>query len=318
MTPSVTVIIPSRDCLPYLPTALAGIKAQARSDVEAIVIDDGSIDGTGSWLEAQQDKLPWMQVLKTDGIGPNETRNMAIRQSTAPLVAFLDADDIWMPGKIASQIAYHFENPRVVFSFTDYLHVDPAGRAIGRCYEYWPNFARLSAGSEGYRELEQPLAALLAENVVGTSTVMARRDALVDLGGFDSGLRSASDWDLWLRLAASGRVGFSNACTTRYLMRPGSISSNMGLRLDSMRQIVDRHRAAATRQNPAAVRLAEARILTGRAELARAQGHRLNALGYHLAAFVKAPSRRAGRAALADAVGPVTGVFSGPSRSRAA
>lgn len=301
-TPACSVIIPTRDCLPYLPGTLASIQAQERDDLEILVVDDGSTDGSAAWLAAQAARDSRLRVLEAGGHGPSAARNCAIAAARSPLIAFLDADDTWRPGKLSAQIVFHQSHPDAVFSFTDYRHVDPEGRDLGTCFGFWPAFHRRVGSAPGYRPLSDAASVLLAENVAGTSTVMARRRALQDANGFATDLDSAEDWDLWLRLSRAGPVGFTDAVGTDYLMRPGSATGNAVARLNAVREIMRRHTAAAP-VAPWALRHARARLLTGQAELARRQGRRAGALGRHVLALLHAPSLRALRAVAADAAG---------------
>ena len=102
--PVVSVIIPTRDCLPYLPTAIASVEAQTVAGVEILVIDDGSSDGSAEWLRAKQRSSPWLTLIEGFGDGPNTARNRGIEAAAAPLLAFLDADDSWLPGKLGPDV----------------------------------------------------------------------------------------------------------------------------------------------------------------------------------------------------------------------
>ncbi|MEA1937700.1 MAG: hypothetical protein U9N14_01230, partial [Pseudomonadota bacterium] len=108
------------------------------------------------------------------------------------------------------------------------------------------------------------------------------------------------DWDLWLRLSLIGPVGISGLMGTEYLMRPGSISRNQPLRLACMKAIVARHAVDQSRFPRHAVRTAFARIGMGYAEHHRAQGAYCKAAVHHWRAFLRQPSFRLLRAALAD------------------
>lgn len=304
--PVVSVIIPTRDCLPYLPTAIASVEAQAVAGVEILVIDDGSSDGSAEWLRAKQRSSPWLTLIEGFGDGPNAARNRGIEAAAAPLLAFLDADDSWLPGKLGPQLAFHQAAPDVSLSFTDYLHVDTAGHEYGTCFEYWPAFGKVAtkaAVGSMYCRLSHASARLLAENVVGTSTVVVRKKAVQNLAGFDTSLRSAADWDLWLRLAAIGAVGFTTALGTNHIIhRTGSVSADGRLRIACMRRILATH-APAVVVGPggaAAVRRARANVLATEADLARAEGRHRAAIAARLGSLWRTPSKRLARAATGD------------------
>jgi glycosyltransferase involved in cell wall biosynthesis len=298
--PKVSVIMPSRNCLDLLPTALSSVDAQGYEELEILVIDDGSDDGTWEWLEERRRSDPRLRPMRLSGVGPSRARNHAIERARGEYVAFLDADDLWYSGKLQSQVRYHEAHPDICMSLTNYRHVDPAGEDLGDCFSFWPAFSGLAKPNADFQLLEAALPTLFAENVVGTSTVMARRDALQTASGFDEALHSAEDWDLWLRLAAVGPVAFSGRVLCDYLMRPGSETSKAEARLSAIDEIIRRHEGAVFRLRPAAVRRARARLMVGRAEAQRAEGDPLGALAAHLRAFTLAPSLRTLRSALAD------------------
>lgn len=312
-SPAVSVVIPTRNCLAYLPAAIASVEAQQVSGVEIIVVDDGSSDGTADWLQEKRRAMPWLVVLHGRGDGPNVSRNRAIAVARAPLIAFLDADDLWLPGKLAAQLAFHASDRKAVFSFTDYLHIDPDGGNHGTCFQYWPAFRRLvqaARSGERVRRLDHAAARILAESVVGTSTVVARREALQRVGAFDVSLRSAADWDLWLRLTGLGPVGFTTALGVRYLMhRPGSVSSDARLRIACMRRILMAHapRVVLHPGGVAAVRRAQAHILATEAELARVERRYAAAAIARLGALRRAPSLALARGLGGDLLGALHG-----------
>ena len=303
--PVCSIIIPTRDCLNYLPTTLASIDLQCRTDLEVVVVDDGSSDGTADWLRGRPDTGFSLKILETGGIGPGPARNAGLKVAGAEFVAFLDADDQWWAGKLGRQLAYHAENPTTGFSFTDYIHVTPEGRTLGTCYEYWQ--CGWTDGPEGrYFLLDDAEAKLLGSNVVGTSTVVANRELCLEAGGFSTTLACAEDWDLWLRLAGKWPVACSTALTMTYLKRPGSVTANRLRRVDSMRSIVARYRGRSEAVFRQAVRHAEAHCDVADAEIAREAGDRVGAVAAHLRAIVAHPDWRTGRALAADVMAAIS------------
>ena len=300
-TPSCSIIIPTRNCLNYLPTTLATIEQQQRDDIEIIIADDGSTDGTADWLAARSFGNMRLTRLDTGGIGPAAARNAALAAARSDLIAFLDADDQWLPGKLAPQIAFHQQHPNVGLSFTDYVHVTPDGAPHGTCFNYWQcDWVR--AANAAYFVVSQAEARLLSANVVGTSTVMASRRVLERVSGFSAASRFAEDWDLWLSMAAVADVGCSTAVTMSYLMRPGSETANRDGRINAMRVIVQRYEGRTEPPMINAVRAARARIDVALAEAARERGEHLTAASAHFKAFSGAPNWRTGRAIAADIV----------------
>lgn len=147
-------------------------------------------------------------------------------------------------------------------------------------------------------------APMLAENVIGTSTVMARTDLLRAAGGFDGGMPQSEDWDLWLRLAACAPVGCLPAVLTDYTMhRPGNLSGQRRARLDAMHFVVKRHGAMAGRLDPSALKACRVRLMVAAAEATEAEGARLWASLLHLGAWLRRPARRHFREAAAALLG---------------
>ncbi|WP_165982659.1 glycosyltransferase family 2 protein [Dankookia rubra] len=294
---SVSVVIPMRDVAAFLRAALASIGPDP--EVEILLVDDGSRDGTAALAAALARRDSRIRLLRGEGRGPSAARNLGVAAARAPLIAFLDADDCWRPGKLARQLALHRQHPRLGFSFTDYRHVTPAGEDRGSCFGYWPHFAARHAPTPrnpAFELGEDALAQIFAENVVGTSTVVARTDLLREVGGFRTEWGSAEDWDLWLRLAARAPVGCMPAVLVDYLMhRPGAVSRQAGKRARAIRAIAVEHRQAAARLNPALARAGEAGLLVAAAEAA---GRRRSALLLRLRALAIAPSRRVMREAI--------------------
>lgn len=298
-SPTVSIVVPTRNCLAWLPAALDSI--DARPDLEILVVDDGSTDGTDAWLRARMAEDTRLVVLQGGQAGASAARNLAIAAARAPLIALLDADDTWRPGKLAAQITLHRTHPELAFSFTDYRHVTMAGEDRGACFAYWPRFRAALGDRRGPVLLgEDALALIYAENVVGTSTVVMRTDLVRKLGGFRTDLKSSEDWDLWLRLARAGAVGVVADVLADYRMhRPGNITGNGSARLRAVDVIATAFRREARRFGRWPERVLRARLLGARAELAMAQRRRLLALGLRTAALARAPGPRAAREWLA-------------------
>lgn len=296
--PAVSIIIPTRNAAGWLARAIFSIGPML--GVEILVVDDGSTDSTAGLLAEFAAHDPRLRVLTGQGKGAAAARNLAIAAARAPLVAFLDADDRWRLGKLEAQLAFHEAHPEAGFSFTDYRHITAQREDRGPCFAYWPRFAAGLAGRESAFLLDAAPAALLAENVVGTSTVMARTELVRELSGFDQDMPHSEDWDLWLRLAASAPVGCLPQVLMDYTMhRPGNLSGQRGARLAAMRIIARRHGAAARRLDPSAMRACAAQLLVAGAEAAAADGARLKAAVLHLSAGLRQPARRHFREAAA-------------------
>ncbi len=316
--PAISVIVPTRNTRRYLPKAIASIGADP--DVEIIVIDDGSTDGTAEWLAGQCQRDPRLLILTGPGHNAARARNLGIAAARAPLIAFLDADDWWEPGKLDAQYKIHRAHPQIGFSCTDYRHLTPAGEDRGGSFTYWPRYrARYGRRTEPFLLDDDALSQIYAENFVGTSTVMARADLLRTIGGFDvdDRLRSTEDWDLWLRLAARAPVGCHPDLLVTYLMhRPGNQSGEMNRRIAAVRLIGARFHDRAYEQSRSAVRIFRARVLLASAEAAQMGGRPFRSIALRVGALLRDPTRRAGRELVASALAPVRLAIGGQSAGR--
>ena len=145
---------------------------------------------------------PRIVPLRAQGHGANAARNLGLAVARAPLVAFLNPQDRWSPGKLEAQLLLHTGRSGIGLSFTDHVLVGDDGRDHGSALELAGHFHMRHAGrSLPFALGEDALAQLFAEDVVGISTVMVQTALLRDSGGFDPGLAAAAPWDAWLRLS---------------------------------------------------------------------------------------------------------------------
>jgi len=192
-----TVVIPAHNDLATLPEAVASVRRQSQPVAACVVVSDSSDDGTGAWLAGQPD-LTWRQV---DLRSPAGARNAGLSLVTTPYVAFLDADDVWHPDRVALA-------SRQVAARPDGVVWACGWRREGRPLD------ALAAGPMAMRRVDRH--ALLSLNRFQTSCVVARRGALAAAGGFDPGRDGAEDWDLWLRLAAMGTIWLTDVRMVTY------------------------------------------------------------------------------------------------------
>ena len=295
--PRCAVVIPTYNCADYLPAALESIAAQGVADIEVIVIDDGSSDDTAAILKraATMPGLGRLRCFETRQIGPGLARNLAVEVARAPLIAFLDADDVWLPGKLEAQLAFHESQPDVVLSFTDYRHRGPTGDDRGTCFGFWGHEA-----AQAYSLLPRAASVLVGCNLIGTSTVVVDRAAFMEANGFGGEMPSSEDWDLWLKLARLGPIALTGQVGCDYLMRPNSVTAARANRITAMEIILERALEAHPKPDSRDVRRARARIVTAKAEHAREQGNILRATLGHAAALALDPSVRGLRATIAD------------------
>lgn len=189
MTPRTSVIIPSYNYGRYLPAAMSSVLAQRDGDLELIVVDDGSSDDSVEIARACRDRR--VRVIAGSHRGLGSTRNTGIRSARGRYIAFLDADDVWVPDKLARQHAVFDRQPSVGLVYTRFGLIDADGRRRSRGYGY------LSPAPSG-----AVLRYLVRGNVVGTpSTVCFRHDLVADGVAFDETDTQVEDWHFYLSLA---------------------------------------------------------------------------------------------------------------------
>jgi glycosyltransferase involved in cell wall biosynthesis len=190
MVPQVSVIIPTYNRAALVPQAVASVKAQTYRDFEILVVDDGSTDDTretlAAWREVRVLRHPCRR-------GVAAARNLGIAAARGEWLAFLDSDDLWLPEKLARQIAYHQDQPGLLLSQTDEIWVR-RGVKVNK-----PAAHRKVAGRIFFPSLERCL--------ISPSAVILSRRLLELHGGFDENLPAAEDYDLWLRLTWRYEVG---------------------------------------------------------------------------------------------------------------
>ena len=212
--PLVSVIVPAFNAGRVLAETLSSVRSQTFRDFEVIInVDDGSTDDTEAVSSLFCDTDRRFILIMSPHTNRSRARNRALEHARGEFVAFLDADDVWFPEKLAAQMALFQEEPRVNFAFTDYFFWD-GQREWGPYYQKYKRFPE-----------ESPVRQLISANVFGTSTVTARRAAVVKAGGFDPNLEHAEDWDMWLRIAEQGLwARGTRRSLVRYRCWPGNAS----------------------------------------------------------------------------------------------
>ena len=297
---TVSVIIPSYNCLAYLPKAINSIFEQDRSDVEIIIVNDNSSDETAQYLECLSQQEACVKVITTSGLGASGARNTAIEQAEGTYIAFLDADDYWYHGKLSAQLALHEANPTVAMSFTNYDHTNEQYQYIVDCFGYWNQFTGVTSSSHC---IKQPLAQVLAHNVVGTSTVMVKASVFETVGLFDVDMSYCEDWQLWLKICEHFEVAVLTKSYTGYLIRNDSITQTDSKRLqhlECVEQIISDYKQRGVGLSKHTFTLADAKLKEGYADYYRTQKKFMRALRYEGYAFLLNPQIRRIKNGLGD------------------
>lgn len=188
--PLVSVVIPTYNRSRLVLEAADSVLAQSYRPLELIVVDDGSTDATGAALAGR----PEARTLRQAHSGmPGQVRNAGARLARGEFLAFLDSDDLWLPQKLALQVAA----------------AAATGAVISHTRERWLRGGRvISQRAQRHRRRGDLFLDSLRKCVIGPSTVLLRRAAFEQAGGFREDLEIAEDYELWLRLTARYRVGY--------------------------------------------------------------------------------------------------------------
>jgi glycosyltransferase involved in cell wall biosynthesis len=187
--PAITAICSVRDGETFLGAALRSILDQTREDFELIVVDDGSTDGSASIVSALRDADSRVRLLRQENQGLTRSLNNALDLARGHYIARQDADDISFPERFERQAAFLESTPRCAVVGSRYHHIDRSGIITGQ--------SNVPLSAHAIRR------ALLTRNVLAHSSVMIRRSALDEVGGFDETFPVAQDYALWCRLALS-------------------------------------------------------------------------------------------------------------------
>ncbi|MEA3020054.1 MAG: hypothetical protein QOI47_1578 [Actinomycetota bacterium] len=187
MTPRVSIVMPAHRAAATIGAAVSGVLTQTCTDLELIVVDDGSDDATAAIVAAHDDDR--VRLVRQDNRGVAAARNRGVAEATAPLIAFCDADDILLPGHVDALL--RLERPRSIVTANAYWLL-PGGIS--------PSKLRHRGA---FPAPSSQRMAILEVNFVSTMSLFAK--ALVaEIGPFDESLQRAEDWDFWLRAVFAG------------------------------------------------------------------------------------------------------------------
>lgn len=216
--PSVTVIVPAYNVAAFIGETLASVFAQTFTDFEVVVVNDGSPD-TEELELALQPYRERLCYLRQENCGASAARNTGLLAARGELIAFLDADDLWVPNYLEEQLKFIREFD-CDLACADAM-ISGVSKDAGRTYMESLMEDAPPQGRVTFLELVN------AERSLITSGVVVRRDLILEVGLFDEALRNAQDLDLWLRLARHGaRLAYHRQVLLRYQSRPNSLSGD--------------------------------------------------------------------------------------------
>jgi glycosyltransferase involved in cell wall biosynthesis len=212
----ITVVIPAYNAARFLPRCLKSVFAQTLKPEEVIVVDDGSTDNTAA-LAAELGA----RVISRPNGGPSAAKNAGIQSASSEWIALLDADDMWAPEKLERQVACIQSD--IVLVYTGIRIFDDNG---------------VRGESRGIDATSAKMM-LRYRNPIPNSSVLVRRRAITQSGGFREDISNGEDWEMWFRLQRLGQFEALPDPLTDYYVYPNSLSANPQTMIKGLDQFID-------------------------------------------------------------------------------
>lgn len=275
----VSVVIPAYNAAAFITHAVDSVLAQTYLHREILIVNDGSTDDTARVLEAYGEAL---RVIHQPNGGLSNARNRGIREARGEFVALLDADDRWLPTKLARQVELLQAHPEIGFCSTRTRVEAPDGTPTGE----WP-----------CPQLDGALLRTLFlcnGSIPGSgSGVLVRRCLFATVGLFDETLRSLEDIDMWMRLAAVTDYACIDEPLTTIVKHPDSMSRNLNVMRTAALQVMRKNRHLLPQSDRGGLwQAGYASVLADYAKWEYRQGQRGRAMRHLLEGLIRAPLRR--------------------------
>ncbi len=273
----ITVVIPAHNAERTLDEAIASALGQSLAPLEILVIDDGSTDATAAVAERHAaGSAGRVRLIRKENGGVASARNRGLAEARGDLIAFLDADDAWVPEKLAIQAAHLASRPEVAL--------------VGTGTHRWPGDAPPQPQGSPPTVRRISRERLAVRNRLVTSSVLVRRSAVAQAGGFDEELHGPEDHDYWLRIAELGAIEVIDAPLTGYRVVPGSLSRRARSMEKGMRRILEKLDARGFWGHRSVLRrLAYAHFYSSVAQLYASAGEQRAAVARLVASFLWYP-----------------------------
>ncbi|CAA6604985.1 Family 2 glycosyl transferase [Rhodospirillaceae bacterium LM-1] len=229
MSLTVSVVIPAWRSAATIGRALRSVAAQTVKPLEVIVIDDGSDDGSFEAAESCRSLMNGihLSVIRQENKGAGAARNVGVQSARGEWLAFLDADDEWLPTKLERSLAHANDATLIAH---DYIEVKGGQETHMDCTRH------LTAAKD-------PFTALMLRGFIPSITVLAKRADVLAVGGFEESLPAAQDYDLWLKLLSlpQARLVMFPEALSRYYVSASGITSKVEQRRRCSMQVLMRH-----------------------------------------------------------------------------
>lgn len=222
----VSVIVPTYNYAHFLSDSLGSVLLQTYNSYEIIVVDDGSTDNTKAVLNPFMQKIKYIHLEQNRGLPT--ARNIGIQSAHGKYIAFLDADDLWLPEKLQTDMEYFEKFPDVSMVYSRHTNIDENGVELDVKTK-----KRLPSGNIFIQLFSE-------QNFVISSSVVVRKDVFETVGLFDERLFNCQDWDMWLRIAFYFKAAGINKTLVKYRHNPRSLSKNRDNVLKYQKLVIDK------------------------------------------------------------------------------
>ena len=230
--PTVSVVVPCHNGGQFLSASIGSILEQevAEATLEVVVVDDRSSDPKTLRELTKWAAHPLVRVMPSEGApGPSGARNTGIHRSGGEWIAFLDDDDLWLPQSLQHRLDVLQTYPDATFISADFIRLvegeKESEEGFFRTRPLTRELLKPAFQSGCTQRFERPIELFLRAIPTWTGVVMARRDVLLEIGGFDESLMKAEDIHLWIRLARREDFVFTPHVVALYRQRPGSLTA---------------------------------------------------------------------------------------------
>jgi glycosyltransferase involved in cell wall biosynthesis len=265
----VSIVIPVYNGERYIGRTLQSVAEQSHRNLEILIVDDGSTDGTGEILNTFVQQETRARILRQSNKGVAAARNLGIRAASGDFIAPLDADDIWHPERVSRQLRCLLDSPSDVgLVYSPWITIDESGRRLSSCLD--------RGRFEGIVWLQ-----LVMGNFLGNaSTALIKKDCLQAVGLYDEEYflqraQGCEDWDLYLRIAGVCRFHCQPDCLIGYRQVHGSMSIDVEQMMRSYSRLMSKVRVCGVPVPPSVYRWSRANYLlymANRAAAARRRG----------------------------------------------
>ena len=211
--------MPAYNARAYIAQAVASVLAQDYANLELLVVDDGSTDGTAQHPALQDRRI---HILQQANSGPAAARNLGLAQARGDLVAFIDADDLWLQSKLSAQVSYLQAHPDISIVFGGFHRWEPAadGHFVMPIVTPAPSDAHTLIQPSGWIYTD-----LLLDSVIHIITAMVRKPVFDSVGVFDTRLATGEDYDFWLRVSRQFKIDQLAQTLACYRIHPVSLTT---------------------------------------------------------------------------------------------